>query len=212
MRIASLALLLIVSWAASAQTVWKYVDKQGVTHYTDQPVPGAQKIELRSGNAATPSENQSSDTATATNVSQQPYRTFEIVTPADQESVVNTGGLLQVSMQLAPAILTGHTVSLYLDGKVVEGYPANALGYELQNVPRGVHTLVGVIQDENDRRVSETNTVTFTMRQKSIAVQPPVGPTLRTPSKAPATPRAPTRSSQPSFADLNPNRPAPASK
>jgi hypothetical protein len=204
MRIASLGLLLIFSCAATAQAVWKYVDEQGVTHYTDQPVPGAQKIELRSGSAATSSANQASSSASTTNVSQQgEYRTFEIVKPSDQGSVVNTGGVLQVSIQLAPAVQPGHTVKLYLDGNLVEGYPRDALEYEVPDVPRGIHTLLGVILDANDRRVLESNKVTFTMRQKSIAVQPPVGPTLRPPSKPPA-PRPPVQSTQPSFADLKP--------
>jgi hypothetical protein len=209
MRIASLGLLLIISCAASAQAVWKYVDEQGVTHYTDQPVPGAQKIELRSGSAAASAADKPASTATTTNNSQKAtYRTFEIVKPADQESVVNTGGVLQVSMTLAPSVQGADTVQLYLDGKLVEGYPRNVLDYELQNVPRGVHTLIGVIQDANNRRVFETSKVTFTMRQKSIAVQPPVGPALRPPTKAPTTPRAPAQSSQPAFADLHPKRAA----
>jgi hypothetical protein len=209
MRIASLALLLMASWTASAQAVWKYVDEQGVTHYTDQPVPGAQKIELRSGSAA-PVGDQST-VPTATNVSQQnqgPYRIFEIVKPGDQESVVNTGGLVQVSMQLAPAVLPGHTIRLYLDGKLVESSVPNALMYDLQEVPRGIHTLLGVIQDDDGRRLLETSKVTFTVRQNSIA-KPPVGPTLRSPTKPPSA-RPPTQRAQPSFAELHPKAAAAA--
>lgn len=212
MRIAPLVPLLVVSmavsWAASAQAVWKYVDSQGVTHYTDQPVAGAQKIELRSGNAATAAEAtaQSSNGPASTRTRNQPlYQLFQIIRPTDQESVVNTGGLVQVSMELSPGLTTGHSIALFLDGQQVKDYPASALGYDLQNVERGTHTLVGAIIDENDRRVAETSKVTFFVKQKSIAVQPPVGPGVRPSTKPPAT-RAPTRASQPAFADLHPGR------
>src|SRR5215207_5500773 len=62
MRTALLFLLALaasgLSGAASASDVWKWVDDKGVTHYSDQPVPGATKIEVRAGNIAQgPSED-----------------------------------------------------------------------------------------------------------------------------------------------------------
>jgi hypothetical protein len=202
MRIVSLIVLLAVSWSAAAQVVWKYVDDRGVTHYTDQPVPGAEKIELRSGSATTAQTSNNAPVSSTRTTQQQSYRLFQITRPADQDSVVNTGGVLQVSLQLEPTLKGGHSISLYMDGKRVEGAVLNSLDYELPNVPRGLHTLVATITDEDDRRVAETSKVTFTMRQKSIAAQPPVGPTLRAPTKPPATSRPPTRS-QSSFAELH---------
>jgi hypothetical protein len=209
MRIASLLLLLALSSTAAAQAVWKYVDEQGVTHYTDQFVPGAEKVQLRSG-SATAQTSTTVPTATAARKQQVAYRLFQITRPADQDTVVNTGGALQVSMQLEPALMTGHSLSLYLDGKRVEGYASDTLQYELQNVARGEHTLVGVVIDENERRAAETVKVTFTMRQKSIQMNPPVGPSVRPPGKAPTTPRPTLRGSQPAFADLKPALTKPA--
>jgi hypothetical protein len=213
MRIIYLLVLLAWSWTAAAQDVWKYVDEQGVTHYTDQFVPGAVKVQLSSGSAtaAEPASNRGSATSDMTRAApQRAYRSFQIVRPANQDSVVNTGGALQVVMTLEPALLSGHSVTLYLDGKLVPEYPPNSLDHELQNVPRGEHTLVGVIIDENARRVLETAKVTFTLRQNSVLMNPPVGPSLRPPPKAPTAPRAPTRGSPPSFADLRSGRTAPA--
>jgi hypothetical protein len=198
------SVLMVWSCAAPAQAIWKYVDDKGVTHYTDQPVPGAEKIQLRSGNNSAATNSGSEPASAATRTAQQgAYRVFQIVRPADQDSVVNTGGALQVTMVLSPALQSEHTVSLYLDGKRVEDFPSNGLDHELQNVPRGEHTLVGVITDGSQRRVIETSKVTFTLRQKSVLMNPPVGPSVRPPSKAPTSPRAaPARSAQPSFADL----------
>jgi hypothetical protein len=211
MRIVYLFVFLAWSFTAAAQEVWKYVDDQGVTHYTDQFVPGAVKVQLRSGSTAGAAPTTNTNTPGPTRASQpQAYRLFQIVRPSNQESVVNTGGALQVAMTLQPALMTGHAVTLYLDGKRVEDYPASSLEHALQDVPRGEHTLVGVIIDENERRVVETAKVTFIMRQKSVLMTPPVGPSVRPPPKAPTAPRAPTRSSQASFAGLHSSRTAPA--
>ena len=54
MRTALLLLLAlaapVLSSTAMATDVWKWVDEKGVTHYSDQPVAGATKIEVRTGN------------------------------------------------------------------------------------------------------------------------------------------------------------------
>lgn len=206
MRIAYLFVLLVCSLTAAAQDVWKYVDAKGVTHYTDQYVPGAVKVQMRSGNTAAPPNI---DTAQSTGRTAAPasYRLFQIVQPANQESVVNTGGVVKVVMTLEPGLMTGHSVTLYLDGKLVEDFPRNSLTHELRNVPRGEHTLLGVVIDENDRRVTETAGVSFSVRQKSILMNPPVGPSVRPPPKAPPPRAAPNRSAQPSYADLHPSSP-----
>ena len=53
------ALLLLIALATSAlpgaatgADIWKWVDANGVTHYSDQPVQGATKIEVRAGNVS----------------------------------------------------------------------------------------------------------------------------------------------------------------
>src|SRR5690606_33131205 len=131
--------------------------------------------------------------------------TLEIVSPGNDESVVNTGGVVSVRIQHEPALQQGHSVHLYLDGRLVEGFAANTLQYELNEVPRGTHTLVAVRNDRRGSRVKESPPVTFHVRQQSVA-QPPVGPALRPPPKP--QPRGANKlpTSQPSYAALNGQR------
>jgi len=44
MRFIAAVVMLLVSGLALAATVYKWVDENGVTHYSDQPHPGAQKV------------------------------------------------------------------------------------------------------------------------------------------------------------------------
>lgn len=192
---------------ADTQTVWKWVDKEGVTHYSDRPMPGATKMELSTGNTTTtaspPPPPPPSRSSRQSEPSEVQYSTFAITSPAPGESIVNTGGVVQVDVQLEPRLQPGHTLQVYLDGRAIDGAP-NGTSYSLTDVPRGEHTLVAVITDPRGTRLLSSEPVTFFVRQTSIA-KPPVGPALRNPSRprTGASVRNKLRSSQPTYADLN---------
>jgi hypothetical protein len=195
------------SGAAAASDVWKWVDEKGITHYSDQPVPGAVKIEVRAGNiassaSASPAPTISSAPDSSAGAAAQPYRAFEISQPAPNQAIINTGGHVNVEVRIEPGVQPLHTLSLYLDGKMVSGFPPNALSYALTEVPRGVHSVTAVIVDRSGKTIQQTPAVAFTVRQESIA-QPPVGPTLRPPPKP--QPRGANKlpSTQPSYRALN---------
>jgi hypothetical protein len=201
-----LAFLAIPTFAA--QTVWKWVDERGVTHYSDRPVPGATRVEIAASNSAqSQGSTPEADSSDSTEQQGPAYRNFEIWKPADGESIVNTGGVVPVNIRVDPGLRGGHALFLYLDGKLVEGFPANASVYELKEVPRGTHSVVAVINNRRGGRVQETAPVSFTVRQESIA-NPPVGPALRPPPKPrPGGAANKLPAQQPSYAALNGARP-----
>jgi hypothetical protein len=210
MRTALLILAFLAAPAFASQSVWKWVDDQGVTHYSDQPVPGAQRVDISVGSRAdsmptTPSASASSPNRNPGDVTN--YRDFEIWKPGNQDTIANTGGAVDVRLRFEPTLQPGHSIYLYLDGRLVEDFPPNATEYTLNEVPRGVHTLLAVIRDRS-KVLQESPAVRFTVRQESVA-QPPVGPTLR-PVPKPRGQGAATKppSSQPSYAVLNPQQSA----
>jgi hypothetical protein len=214
MRTALLLLLAAsgLTGPASAAEVWKWVDSGGVTHYSDQPGPGATRIEVRSGNVAeprpadvgVPRSASSGSSAEATR-----YRDFAIDRPEADQSIINTGGQVNVEIRIDPGVQPQHTVSLYLDGKLMTGFPPNSLSYVLTEVPRGVHSVRAVITDQTGNRIQETSSVSFNVRQESIA-NPPVGPTLRPQPPKPQPRGAANKvlTTQPSYGALNGARPA----
>ena len=220
MRTALLLLLALaasgLSSTASAAEVWKWVDAKGVTHYSDQPIPGAIKIEVRAGNisqsrSAQPlpnepdSDSDSDDEAGA-------YRNFQIVRPTNDQNIINTGGEVAVEIRIAPPVQATHRLNLYLDGKLVTGFPRNAAIYALTAVPRGTHNLTAVVADASGNTIQEAPPVMFNVRQESIA-QPPVGPSLGQPPKPLPRPRPQNTArnkvltKQPSYDALNGGRP-----
>ena len=123
------------------------MDENGVTHYSDQPVPGATKIEVRAGNvSAVEPASAASSAALATsdrpNAGALRYRRLrDLSSRKVDESIINTGGQVNVEIRVNPASAAAHTLSLYLDGKLVTGSPPNSLSYVLTEVPRGVHSV-----------------------------------------------------------------------
>lgn len=214
MRTALLLLLAItasgLSSTASASTVWKWVDDQGVTHYSDQPVPGATRIEVRSGNIAEssqPSAAAPAEPAANAAAAFAKYRDFEIYRPENDQVFPNTVGQVNVEIRINPAVQPLHTLNLYLDGKIVTGFPRNATSYALAGVERGTHNVTATITDRAGRQLQESNSVVFTVRQQSIA-NPPVGPSQRPPPKP--QPRGAANkmpATQPSYGALNGGQP-----
>jgi hypothetical protein len=211
------ALLLLLAFAAAglsgtaaAGTVWKWVDEKGVTHYSDRPVPGATKIEVSTGNVESSQSYSTPDAGTPPPAAApgESYREFVIAQPQNDQVFINTAGSVDVQIRVDPPLQPGHSLHLYLDGRLVEAYSGSP-SYTLQDVPRGTHGLVATINEVNGTRVKETAAVVFTVRQESIA-QPPVGPSLRPPPKPqPRTGAAQRpRTTQPSYGALNGARPA----
>jgi hypothetical protein len=197
---------------ASAAEVWKWVDSNGVPHYSDQPVPGAIRIEVRSGNVA--ESRPANEGATRSATSESPadttrYRDFAIYRPEVDQAIINTGGQVNVEIRIDPALQPLHRLSLYLDGKLVSGFPPNSLSYVLTEVPRGVHSVTAMITDQTGKTIQETSPVGFNVRQESIA-NPPVGPTLRPQPPKPQPRGAANKvlTTQPSYGSLNGSRPA----
>ena len=211
MRTTLLLLVLLAGPALASQTVWKWVDEDGVTHYSDRPVPGATRMEVAGGGGKQSNSTYSAPSSPDAGTQQKPtanvrpYADFEIWKPSPDEVIINTGGSVQINVRVEPVLQAGHDVALYLDGALVQGYDGNTTEFNLMEVPRGEHTAVAVITDQSGQRIQETPSVHFTVRQESIA-QPPVGPAQRPPPKPRPNLSNKAATAQPTYADLNGGR------
>ena len=205
MRTALYVLLALAAPAFAGQTVYKWVDEKGVTHFSDQPVTGAEKVELSGGtNRSADSEPSYTPPAPPDPVKKGPaYSRFVVESPQQDEAFINTAGVVTVRLASSPPIDSSHQVSLYLDGSLVPG--ANSMSHEFSGLPRGSHTVKAVVSTIQGTKVQETPPVTFHVRQESAA-QPPVGPNMR-PNKPKRTAGNKMRTEQPSYAALNGSMP-----
>jgi hypothetical protein len=172
----------------SGAPAWTWVDANGTVHFSDTPVPGARQIELTGAQGfgapppppvqapATASSRPSSTTQSTQPTS--PYRAINIVSPAQQETLWNTGGNLNVQVALEPRLQPSHRLDLMLDGQR-RNLNATGLQLSIQEVFRGVHTLSAVIVDASGMEIARSPATTFTVQQTSI--QNPNAPLARRP-------------------------------
>ena len=206
MRTALYVLLALTAVPAIAgQTVWKWVDEKGVTHFSDSPVPGATKMELnsapRSSTESTPTYTPPTEEETA-RARGPAYSRLVVESPQPDESVVNSGGKVTVRLATTPALAGDHIVTLYLDGARVEDFPPNGTSHDLSDVPRGTHTLKFSVSTAAGKLLQESPATTFHVRQESVA-KPPVGPTLRNQNRPRTSAGNRVRTKQPTYQALN---------
>jgi hypothetical protein len=156
MKLPALILGCLVAAATLAETsrheMWAWKDENGVTHYSDRPVPGARRVEIATMTpdsvpvpAADGSTTPSPASATAPTTVQ--YTLLEIWTPEQDQSFFGTDAQVPVRVRSEPEIAAGHQLQVYLDGKLGEG-PGGSLDRQFANLERGAHSLVAVIVDE----------------------------------------------------------------
>lgn len=165
-------LALLCGWAlgAQAEDIWRWVDENGVVHYSDRPRPGAEKIELRGAQtyqapAVPPSRDEApeeTDEDAATG-----YTDLRLVSPADGETLWNIGGELPVQVAVEPSLAPSHRLRVYLDGRLREDSP-QATQFTLPEVYRGEHQLRAAIVDGQGREVASTAEITFYVQQASL--------------------------------------------
>jgi hypothetical protein len=139
-------------------------------HYSDQAVPGAEKITTtafsRSGaparaNTAAVTAGQQSPKKAAAGVA---YEEFSIASPTPEQTIF--AAPVSVQLRLRPALDPNHAISLQLNGATVPDQPADALQFTL-NLPRGEYSLVATITDRTSAQTQSTDAVTFYVRQPS---------------------------------------------
>ena len=118
---------LAVQAQESKRELWMWKDANGVTQYSDRPVPGAKKVELSGvtspSSAAAPAATPAA-AAPATRASAAAtvnYQSLEIWQPRERRIVFRRGWHVNVRMRSEPSLASGDRLSLYLDGKLVEG-------------------------------------------------------------------------------------------
>ena len=167
MRIPTSFLCLLVSSSLFAAETYRWVDKDGVTHYSDQPTPGAQRIPLNTA----PAPGSVAPPATAARPAEpaQPfsYAGCEISSP-NQDEVFTAPGGVSASLNVLPGLQPGHSIAMQLNGSRVSGWPPGSTGYLLQNLFRGSYTLVALVTDAAGRTVCSSKPVIFHVRQPSM--------------------------------------------
>jgi Domain of unknown function (DUF4124) len=173
--------MLTACGAAWSATVYKWVDENGVTHFSDQPNPKAQKLQVSGAQTYG---------ATATTVV-TPVATAAAPPAAPAVCVIDTPASGQAFMDTFS--VTGHVTlahageggqaTLRMDGLDISPLMGPGGSFTLNQLDRGDHTLTLQVTNAQGEVTCQAAAVTFSIRQRTV-----VAPTV---PMAPTAPRAP---------------------
>lgn len=177
MRLIAFIVALLLAQPALAQ-VYRWVDEDGVVHYTDRPVEGAEVVDLPESRGTTFRRPAPLPSAAPPAAAEQDddqgfnYQSFRIVQPSDEETLWNIGATLDVSLSLTPGLREGHEIEVWFDGSVLESREPASLSFTVPEVYRGTHNLWARVLDSSGRVLIQSNEITFYVQQTSV-INPP---------------------------------------
>ena len=144
----------------------------GSVIFSDQPLPGADSIQVKTTQTIPALESKPSETASAEEngkVDQASgYKQLAIVSPANDEAIRDNSGTVTVTYVSTPPLneKKGHSLRILLDGKSVP-VPPGKMGVSLNNVDRGNHELTGEITSYDGEVLIQSEKTTFHLRRFS---------------------------------------------
>ena len=170
MRYLTLCLLLLGASSLGAMEAWRWTDKDGVVHYSDQPMPGAEKVQLNAapkpGSVAPPTSRPQDSEDSARNPPFR-YTSCTVASPA-QDEVFESVDSVGVSLQVLPGLRPGDRVEVRLNGQVVTDWPPSSTGYQLSGLARGNYQLSGRVLDADGHTMCTLTGSSFNVHQPSL--------------------------------------------
>jgi hypothetical protein len=203
MLVAMRSLLILAGLAmtltASAQEIYRWVDKDGVVHFSDQPgAANAVLITVIEPNSFEGDDagGDSSNSGAATEQPSEPdvpsYRGLSITSPAADQVFFGADAVVTATAEVDGTLEPDHSIVFFLNGERHESDGGSA---EFANLPRGSYFLRASILDGNGKPVISSAQTTFHVRQPSInSPQSPQAPPKPTPRPPPRPQPTPNRS------------------
>jgi len=162
---------LLAATLALADDAWKWTDAEGVVHYSDVPVEGAEQVNISEYSRTTgarisrppPAVTAAAETAPAAAAFR--YDSITIVSPAAEETLWNIEGVLNVSVNVSPALQNGHRIRAYFDGEERSVTGAN---FTIDEVFRGVHNLQVEVIDATGKLMIRSQPNRFYVQQNVV--------------------------------------------
>jgi len=149
--------------------IYKSLDAEGNTVYSDTPSIGAEKITPPPISTIEPGPKLEPGLPDTENKDAKPptsYTRFSIVQPGNDDVIWDNQGSIPLSMALDPALDTanGHGVWVYVDGRaMVKQSPS--LVQPISGMNRGTHTIRAEIRDSAGKVLKRTGTISVHLKK-----------------------------------------------
>ena len=161
--------MLVSCSLALAATVYRWVDENGVVHYSDQPHPNAEKLQVHAAQTykSSPVDSATGGGARESSAAAAQYKGCAIMQPQDGQEFANVDSLT-VSVQTDPPLHQGDKIYVTVDGQALNGGNPTGPQFVLSPVDRGSHTAQAQVKDAGGTVQCQTPSVTFNVHQNSV--------------------------------------------
>jgi hypothetical protein len=171
MRTLTALVLLAFAGAAFAQ-VYKYVDDQGVVHYTDKaPTKDAKPVDLPPIQTYSPA-NPPPALSTPGPVSQPPvlpksHFEVKITSPSPEETFRDPEPEVNISVTVMPSLAEGFALQYFVDSVAVTP-PLGQTSWKVGGLQRGEHRLAVALMDSAGKQVALSAPITVYMMPPTV--------------------------------------------
>ncbi|TQV89149.1 DUF4124 domain-containing protein [Aliikangiella coralliicola] len=170
----SLLGLLILSSSAAAEEkkkLYRWVDKHGNVHYSDEPRAGADEIEMKEIPAIKMKKPKIDTKHKVLLEKPEParyqefsnaYRSLTFLEPQADGVVRNNASAVSFKIQIEPTLLEGHSIRLFLDGKPVTD-DLKSGEFVATKVAYGTHSASFIVVDATGKQLQSSETIKFNL-------------------------------------------------
>jgi hypothetical protein len=175
-RHAWLALSLFAALSVQAAVIYRWVDADGVVHYSDQQQPGAERIVTSSPNTAAAGPRSAASTSSSSGrprASALTYTEFAISSPQQDQTFFGTDAI-PVHLNLNPSLKAGQSIAWHMNGRQLDEQQ-DSMSFTIAQLERGTYSVMATITDQQTGESQNSNSVTFFVRQaSSLSPQSPI--------------------------------------
>ncbi len=156
-------------FAVHAAIVYKWTDADGVVHFSDQPVPGAEKF-MTTGPSTLGPAPAGLGTAAESQAKPGPPAaplSLSIDSPANEQTITGNQPV-KVHLTLSPELKPTQAITWYLNGSPLADQAPDATQFTLENLDRGTYTLGATVLDQATGESKSAPPVTFYVMRTSL--------------------------------------------
>ncbi|WP_028080170.1 DUF4124 domain-containing protein [Solimonas soli] len=170
-------LLGFVAAAAADEAVYRYVDAEGVVHYTDRaPDKHARPIRLAPLSGVSPGAGAGKRTVFYSPEALRQAARFavRVESPTPDQRLPAKAAPLVAAASVMPALVSGFRLVYQVDGRSVTAAPVDALSIPLQPLPAGTHELQIILLDDHGRELARSEASRFRVAPLKLAAGAPI--------------------------------------
>jgi Domain of unknown function (DUF4124) len=162
--------LLGLSGLSLATTLYRWVDGQGVVHYSDTPHEGAQVIQISGaqtyhGAAVTPPAPAAAPPGNGKKP--ESYDSCVITTPAP-DSALYAPDSVAVSVAVSPGLHDGDQLTVQVDGRQLQSTAESGQSFVIPQPERGDHSVSAQVRSPTGVMLCNAPPVTFSVTRPSV--------------------------------------------